>query len=148
MHPAKLGKVPDAKLAPTPLFEATFLPYVGLMLGSMAAAAVAIFNAVMVRRYGLALWSLLIGSAGWCAAAWLLNNIEITNASLLVLFARGIGIVIGLILMRSQNQLVRGHQHLDGKTLSLIGSVLVVFVGSILILTNEIFAVLLGVVEL
>jgi hypothetical protein len=115
-----LRRVPDARRSPLPVFDPGALAYGALALGIGVAGLMAAWNAVGLRRWGLA----LAGFATAIATYWL------TIEQLLLIAALGVDSVHvklafghimhvggGVLLALMHVQYVRGHALLGGTTL-------------------------------
>jgi hypothetical protein len=112
-----LGRYPDARLAKAPLVDPLLLPYLGLIGGSVIAALVAAYNAVMLRRPALAAYGLAIGAAAWIVTRFLVAALlagGVHNAGLLVLAIRLLHFAAGGVLYAMQQRHVKGHELLHG----------------------------------
>jgi len=128
--PLLLQRVPDGRRASLPLLSPVFFPYAALMLGPAVAGACALYNAVALRRGGLAVVAVVLGLLGWVGfgfvvAAAVAGGLE--NGLLALLPARLLNVGFGTLLAWSQWGHVRGHQFLDGKAVPLLHAVLVAF---------------------
>jgi hypothetical protein len=122
--------VPDARRGAVPLLEPVLLGYVALMLGTAAAALLALYNAVALRRWGLALVALAIGAVGWAGfggVALVMASAGVEEPALLLLAARVLSVGFGVLLAWSQWEAARGHGFLDGKAVPLLPSILAGF---------------------
>src|SRR5262249_29662090 len=114
-----LKRFPDARRSAVPLFDAVLLSYLGLAVGAGVAGIIGCFNATAMRRYGLALASLLAGAAGWLSYAVVLDavNRATHNVSLAVFAGRAMHLIVGSALYFSQRRVIRGHIFLGGRML-------------------------------
>jgi hypothetical protein len=141
-----LGRVPDARKSPVPLFPPAVLGYLGLMLGAGVAGALALWNSLAVRRPGAALVALVLGLFGWAGFGVVMlatASSGVKNIALLLLLARVFSLAIGILLAWHQMAYVRGHSFLDGKTVPLLPCILTGFVVSLL-LPGRVMLILLG----
>lgn len=125
-----LARHPDARRAPAPLLEPILLPYVAIMFGSVVAAAVATYNALMLRRPALIARSLLLGVMGWLGFLMmpaLLRPAGITNLSVAVILGRLVHFAIGGVMFWIFRPHAGGHEFLGGKNVPLLPSYLVAF---------------------
>lgn len=128
-HPLVAGH-PDAVQAERALFTGIFFPYVALMLGPLAAGAGGAYNAWALRHRGQAVVCLLFGVLIWGLTAPLLNLVYasgVHDLTALVVLARLVALIPGIVLLRVQTPYLRGHVFLDGKLLALDRAVLIVF---------------------
>jgi hypothetical protein len=140
-----LRRHPDARLASVPLLEPSLLPYLGLMFGSPVAAAVSLYNALAIRRVGLAVRSLLLGIAGWIGFLLVLviaNRFGADNIAFIL--GRMFYFAIGGALFFIHRPHHRGHEFLGGRSVPILASYLAAIAISIL-LPGRVALLLLGV---
>ncbi len=140
-----LRRHPDARLAAAPLLDPSLLPYLGLMFGSPVAAAVSMYNALAIRRVGLAIRSFLIGVAGWIG--FLLVIVAANRfgaASIAFILGRMFYFAVGGALFFIHRPHHRGHEFLGGRSVPILASYLVAIAISIW-LPRDIALILLGV---
>lgn len=115
----QLGRYPDARRATVPLFDAVLLSYLGLAFGAGVAGLIGCFNAVAIRRFGLAALSLLTGAAAWLSYAFVLQAVDRAthNVPLAVFAGRAMHFAVGSGLYFTQRAYVRGHTFLGGTKL-------------------------------
>jgi hypothetical protein len=138
-----LARHPDARRAKAALLPPILLPYIALMFGSGIAALAAVYNALMMRRVGLAVRSLLVGAAGWFAFFLIITNAD-DHIRVLVIVGRVVHFLCGGLLYRMQRAHFAGSQFLHGAALPLVRSYVGAFV-VYLFLPAKIVAFLLGV---
>lgn len=129
-YPRVLQNVPDGRLAGRSIFDALFFGYVAIVLGAPAACACAAYNAVALRRTGLALEAAALGALAWIAytpIAGRLLEAGVTNIELLVLIMRVLALGVGVLLAVRHWPHVRGHRLLGGSTIPLLGAVVAAF---------------------
>ena len=142
-----LRRYPDAREARVPLIEPVLLPYVALMFGSSAAALLATYNSIALRRWGLAALSVAMGIIGWLAfAAIVLAALAHPdwNLHLAVLGGRALHFLLGGLLLFQQRRIVHGHAFLGGRMVPMRASYLLAF-GLAFVIPNTIVALMLGV---
>lgn len=142
-----LRRYPDARRASVPLIEPLLLPYVALLFGSSAAAALAAYNSFAIRRRALAALCLAIGIAGWLAFAFIVIVAEAHpqwNLRIAVLFGRAIHFALGGLLYFVQRRTTNGHEFLHGSMVPMRASYLIAF-GLAFVIPWRILAVMLGV---
>jgi hypothetical protein len=106
------------------------------MLGSGVASLLALYNAMALRRAGLALVALAVGAAGWAGFGFLVVttvSAGLKNVALALLLARIVNVGLGALLGWSQWAHVRGHEFLGGRTVVLLHGVLVAIAAVLLI---------------
>ncbi|MGH9884676.1 MAG: hypothetical protein ACREBE_04060 [bacterium] len=141
-----LGRVPDARRAPIPLFPPAVLGYLALMLGAGVAGTLALWNALALRRAGVALVSLALGLVGWAGYGAVIvatASSGVKNVAVLLLLARVFSLAIGIVLAWHQTAQVRGHSFLDGRTVPLLPCIVAGLVLSLL-LPWRVLLVLMG----
>jgi hypothetical protein len=141
-----LKRYPDARRAPIPLVEPVLLPYLALLFGSAVAGVVAAYNAVAIRRFGLAALSLAAGAAGWAAFALLVIRVEDAhgNLELALIVGRILHFIIGGWLFLTERPYLRGHAFLQGRMLPVVLTYVVAFVIA-LVMPADIWLLLTGV---
>lgn len=128
--PLLLQGVPDGRRAPWPVLPPVSLPYAALLLGSGVAAALALYNAVCLRRARLASIALAAGIAGWLGFGVLVTATFAGGSrelALALLPARLWNVALGALLAWSQWSHVRGHAFLGGRAVALLHVVVVAF---------------------
>lgn len=141
-----LGRVPDARKSPVPLFPPAVLGYLGLMLGAGVAGALALWNSLALRRPMAALVALVLGLFGWAGFGVVIlatASSGVTNVAVVLLLARLFSLAIGILLAWHQMAYVRGHSFLDGKTVPLLPCILIGLAVSLL-LSRRLMLLLLG----
>lgn len=140
-----LGGVPDARKSPIPLVDPILLGYLSFILGAPFAAACGTLNALLLRRWLLALESLAIGALAWFAfepsMLYLLEQTRDVNLSFIALRLGGLAVGAGLAWRHWPY--VRGHVFLEGKTVPVLWGV----IGGILLgtqLSRKILLTLMG----
>ena len=126
VYTPSLARVPDARKAPFPLLDPVLLAYLSLVLGAPVACLAGLVNAVALRRPRLALIALALALVGWFgfwAVAEGAYRGGLRNLPLVILLARVFHIAIGALLAWSQWAHLRGHQFLDGRTVSTLAGV-------------------------
>jgi len=106
------------------------LGYSCFLLGAGGAALLGLWNAALLRRPGLFLWTLLLGAAGWFGfglMAVLLVAAGVKTTQLVLLAARLAGIAFGIALAALHARHVRGHVFLDGAVIPILPAVLAGF---------------------
>lgn len=113
-----LARYPDARAGKLPLLEPILLPYLGLMFGSFVASVAGAYNALVLRRVGLAIRSLLIGALGWIAFLFVVAFVAkaSSNGGVGLIAGRLLHFAIGGALYTLQRPHVRGHTFLGGRT--------------------------------
>jgi hypothetical protein len=142
-----LRRYPDGRKATVPLLEAVLLPFVALMFGTPAAAALAAYNAIAIRRWGLAAAAIALGIAGWLGFAWIIFAAAAHrqwNIQMVVVAGRALHLVLGGVLYLQQRRTVHGHQFLGGSVVPLRASYLLAF-GLQFVIPGPLLALLLGV---
>ena len=119
-----LERYPDARRGFAPLLEPVLLPYLALMFGTLAASVFAVYNAVMLKRFGLAMRSILVGALGWISFQFVLALVVnvFDNASVGVIVGRFVHFALGGALYAIHRPHFRGHQFLNGRTVPLLAS--------------------------
>lgn len=113
----RLLKMPDGRRAAMPLFNPVIIGYVSLMLGSLAGAALAVYNAIALRRARPLVRAVFLGGLGWLgflivvSALW---HAGLKNPNLAILAGRLFHLVVGILLGAGQVPYVRGHAILGG----------------------------------
>jgi hypothetical protein len=128
-----------------PLFAPIFFGYSALMLGSGVTAVLAAYNALALRRFGLAFVNLALGLCGLLVSMVALFGVlalGVENPHLVVLTGRLVQIGFGALIAWTQWRHVGGHDFLDGKTIPLLGSLLAAF-GLVLLLPSDLYILLL-----
>ncbi|HKO58745.1 MAG TPA: hypothetical protein VJ276_22960, partial [Thermoanaerobaculia bacterium] len=97
--------------------EPLLLPYIALMFGSAVAGLFAAWNAVVIRRFGLALLSLLLGLVAWfaCVVMVFAANKAHVRVVFLLLGARVLHFLVGGLLFLLQRPHVHGSEFLHGR---------------------------------
>lgn len=115
----QLRRFPDARRAAVPLFDPILLSYLGLAFGAGVAGLIGCFNAVAIRRFGLAALSLLTGAAAWLSYAVVIQAVDRAthNVPLAVFAGRAMHFAVGSGLYFAQRAYVRGHTFLGGTKL-------------------------------
>jgi hypothetical protein len=143
-----LSRYPDARRGMGTLIEPALLPYLALMFGSLVAGAVGAYNALMLKRPGLALRSLAVGAAGWIAFLFVLATVRgplgIENVSVGVIIGRIVHFALGGALYVMHRPHFSGHTFKHGTTAPLLGSYLTSILVS-MVLPSRVTLFLLGV---
>jgi hypothetical protein len=128
-----LARYPDARRGAAPLLEPLLLPYLALMFGSLVASLFAVYNALVLKRLGLAARSILVGALGWIVFQFVFALVfhAAGNASVGVVAGRIVHFALGGVLYAMQRPHFRGHRFLDGGTVPLLASYLVAILVSI-----------------
>lgn len=142
-----LKHYPDARRSPLPLFDAVLLAYLGLAAGAGVAGLIAGYNAASMRRFGLAIVSLLAGVAGWLSFAFIVVAIDraTNNPSLAVFAGRAMHFIVGGALYFAQRRALRGHVFLGGRMLPFLQTYLVALAAVILMPSSVLWFLLGGV---
>jgi hypothetical protein len=140
-----LTRHPDARRAKAPLVQPILLPYLALIFGSGVASLVACYNALMMKRGGLAAKSLLAGAGGMLAFLVIVNNAIHLGAqpAVALILGRVVHFAFGGVLFSMQRAHVRGNEFLGGPTVPILPSYVAVIV--IWLLLPSRLALLLGV---
>lgn len=140
-----LKRYPDARRSPLLLFDAVLLAYLGLAAGAGVAGLIGCYNAASMRRFGLAIVSLLAGAAGWLSFAFVVMAIDraTNNPSLAVFAGRALHFVVGGALYFAQRRAIRGHVFLGGRMLPFLQTYLV-SVAAVIFMPSSILWFLLG----
>jgi ABC-type multidrug transport system fused ATPase/permease subunit len=119
-----LKRYPDARRGFTPLLEPVLLPYLGLIFGSLVASLFAVYNAVMLKRFGLALRSILVGTLGWISFQFVVALVVhfFDNVSVGVIVGRFVHFALGGALYAMHRPHFRGHEFLNGRPVPLLAS--------------------------
>jgi len=119
-----LTRYPDARRGAAPLFEPVLLPYLALMFGSLAASLFGVYNAVVLKRFGLALRTLLVGALGWISFQFVFALVlhASGNASVGVIAGRVVHFALGGLLYAMHRPYFRGHEFLRGRAVPLFAS--------------------------
>jgi hypothetical protein len=110
-----LRRYPDGRRAAAPQLEPLLLPYIALMFGSAVAALFAAYNAVVIRRFGLAVLSLLLGISGWIACVLMAAAASEKNVVFTLLGVRVLHFLAGGLLFFMQRPYVHGSAFLHGR---------------------------------
>lgn len=130
VQPLRLQRFPDGRKGRFPLATPVVLGYTAFLLGAGGAALLGLWNATLLRRPWLFLWTVLLGLAGWVgfgALAVGLVGAGVKTPQLVLLAGRlaGIGFGIGLAALHARH--VRGHVFLDGAVIPILPAVLAGF---------------------
>ena len=142
-----LRRHPDARRAKAPLLHPILLPYLALIFGSGVAAVAAFYNALMLRRGGLAVRSLLVGLAGWLVFLIVVGNavhFGLHNVRIAVILGRIIHFAFGGLLYTMHRPHFTGNQFRGGRALPIVQSYVVAFILYFIAPTN-LLLLLLGV---
>jgi hypothetical protein len=141
-----LARYPDGRRSPLPLVEPVLLPYLALLFGSAVAGVVGAYNALAIRRFGLAALSLAAGAVGWFAFALLVVRVDDAhgNVELAVIAGRFLHFIIGGLLFLKQRPYARGHAFLQGTMLPVVMTYIAALVIT-LAMPSKILALLVGV---
>lgn len=142
-----LARHPDARRGAVNLIEPALLPYLALMFGSLAAAAVGAYNALALKRPGLALRSLALGATGWVAFLFVVAAVRfygVENVNVGVIVGRVVHFALGGALYAMHRAHFRGHTFLHGNTVPLLQSYLAAILVS-MVLSHKVTLFLLGV---
>jgi hypothetical protein len=141
-----LSRHPDARRAKAPLLQPILLPYLALIFGSGVAALAACYNALMMRRGGLAARSLLAGAGGTIAFLVVAGNAIHFGAETVVaiILGRVVHFAFGGLLFSMQRPHIRGNEFLGGPMAPLLPSYLAAIAISLL-LPSPLTLLLLGV---
>lgn len=122
-----LTRYPDARRGSLPLLDPVFLPYLGLIFGSLVASLAAVYNAVVLKRAGLAVRSILIGAAGWISFQFVVALVvKVTgNVSVGVIVGRVVHFALGGALYAMHRAHFSGHEYLHGRAVPLLPTYLV-----------------------
>jgi hypothetical protein len=122
-----LTRYPDARRGIAPLLEPVLLPYLALMFGSLFASLVGVYNAVVLKRFGLAVRSILVGALGWISFQFVLVLVvHVTgNASVGVIAGRIVHFALGGLLYAMHRPHFRGNAFLNGRAVPMLPSYLV-----------------------
>jgi hypothetical protein len=129
-HPLRLQRFPDGRRGRMPLATPVVLGYTAFLLGAGGAALLGLWNAALLRRPSLFLWTLLLGAAGWAgfgAMAVALVGAGVKTPQLVLLAGRLAGIAFGIALAALHARHVRGHLFLDGAVIPILPAVLAGF---------------------
>jgi len=129
-HPLRLERFPDGRKGRLPLATPVVLGYSAFLLGAGSAALLGLWNAALLRRPWLFLWTLLLGAAGWFgfgALAMALVGAGVKTPQLVLLAGRLAGIGFGIALAALHSRHVRGHLFLDGAVIPVLPAVLAGF---------------------
>jgi hypothetical protein len=125
-----LKRYPDARRAKVPLLDPILFPYLALMFGAPATAIVSLWNALALRRWGLALQSLLYGALGWLAFVLTLvavaGTLDLTPVIALIV-GRVVYFVFGGLLYLRHRSYARGHAYLAGTVVGIMPSYLAAY---------------------
>jgi len=141
----QVRRFPDARRASLPLFDAVLLSYIGLAFGAGVAGLIGCFNAVAIRRFGLAALSLLTGAVAWLSYAFIIEAVDRAthNVPLAIFAGRAMHFAVGSGLYFAQRAYIRGHTFLGGTKLPVmqtyVAAVLLLF-----LLPNAVLWFLLG----
>ncbi len=141
-----LERHPDARRAKGPLLQPVLLPYLALIFGSGVASLAACYNALMMKRGGLAAKSLLVGLLGTIAFV-VVGGIALrlgAAPAVAIILGRVIHFAFGGLLFAMQRPHVRGNEFLSGPMAPLLPSYLATIAISIF-LPARISLLLLGV---
>ena len=119
-----LERYPDARRGAAPLLDPVLLPYLALMFGSLVAAVGAVYNAVVLKRFGLAVRSILVGTLGWISFQFVVALVVhlVGNVSVGVIAGRVVHFALGGVLYAMHRPYFRGHEFLSGRTIPLFAS--------------------------
>jgi hypothetical protein len=129
-----------------PLLNPILLPYLALVFGGVVAAIAGSYNALVLKRFGLVLRSLLVGLASslcFVLAFAILRGAGVENRSVALIAGRLTHFAFGGVLYFIHRPHFRGHEFLGGTTVPLLPSYLVAIVVSLKI-PGPIAAMLLG----
>lgn len=142
-----LARHPDARRAKAPILPSILFPYLALILGSGVASLAACWNAVMLRRGGLAIRSILVGLAGslmfFIVVVGLVSS-GTTRVSIALILGRVIHFAFGGLLYVMHRRHETGNEFLGGPELPLVASYVTVFVIQMMI-PGRVLLLLLGV---
>jgi hypothetical protein len=141
-----LRRHPDARRAKAPLLQPILLPYLALIFGSGVAALVACYNALMLKRGGLAGYSLLAGAGGMLSFLLVAGNAIHFGAepAVALILGRVVHFAFGGLLFALQRPHLRGNEFLGGPVAPLLPSYFGAIVISLL-LPSRLSLLLLGV---
>jgi hypothetical protein len=141
-----LSRVPDARRAPFPLVDPVLLGYLSFILGAPAAALCATYNALLLRRWLLALESAAVGLVAWFAFEPSITYVyeQTLDINIAFIILRLAGLAVGVFLAWRQWPHLRGHVFLDGKVVPILWGV----IAGILIGTQLSMATLLTIMGL
>lgn len=142
-----LRRHPDARRSGIPLLDPILLPYVALMLGSGVAALAACYNALLLRRAGLALRSIFLAVVGWVLFLVVVvgtRRAGLENLAVGLILGRVVHFACGGVLYWMQRPYFRGHQFLRGPVIPMLASYLVALLVSMK-LPVKVTLLLLGV---
>jgi len=141
-----LSRHPDARRAKAPLVHPILLPYLALIFGSGVASLVACYNAVMMKRGGLAAKSLLAGGGGMIAFLVIVSSTIHFGAqpAVALILGRVVHFTAGGLLFSMQRAHIRGNEFLGGPTVPMLPSYVVAIV-IWLLLPSRLALLLLGV---
>ena len=129
-QPLRLRRFPDGRKGRLPLATPVVLGYSSLLLGAGGAALLGLWNAALLRRPWLFLWTLLLGAAGWFgfgAMAVALLGAGVQTPQLVLLAGRLAGIGFGIALAALHARHVRGHVFLGGAVIPILPAVIAGF---------------------
>jgi chromate transport protein ChrA len=125
-YPLVLSRHPDARKARLPLFEPLAFGYLALSLGGPVASLCAIYNGLLLRRPGLAIRALVVGllsAVTFFVTVAFLIGAGMENYRLVRVVGYLVHVLFGALLVASQWRHFRGHRHLGGKVIPLLGAV-------------------------
>lgn len=126
----RLRHVPDGRKARLPLLPPVFFCYSSLVLGSAVAAAGAMWNAALLRRWRLLAGSLVLGLAGFFLFLLVLvsaHTLGLREPAALLLVGRLWHFGVGFVLYRAHRLHALGNDVLGGREVPILPCVLVVF---------------------
>lgn len=139
-----LARYPDARLGKAPLIDPVIFPYLGLVLG-FAASIAAVYNAIVLRRLSLAVWSILFGLIGCLLflATLMIGPAFGAIPAVLVIVGRVVHFAIGGALFFLHRPHYHGHEFHSGPVIPMLPSYVFTYLLS-LIVPWRITIVLLG----
>lgn len=142
-----LGRYPDARRAKAPILSPILFPYLALIFGSGVASLAACWNAVMLRRGGLAIRSLLVAIGGWLAFLVVVIGVVssgLAQVSIALILGRVVHFAFGGLLYAMHRRHETGNEFLGGPAVPLVASYLTAFAIQ-LVLPSRVLLFLLGV---
>lgn len=125
-----LQRYPDGRRAFAPQLPALLFPYVAMMFGSAVAGLAAFYNAIVLRRFGLAFLTLFLGFAAWfaCVAAVFSAKEAGVGAVPLLIGARVLHFLVGCAFYFLMRPHLSGSAFLGGRTAPVRASYIVALV--------------------
>jgi hypothetical protein len=142
-----LASHPDARRAKAPILSSILFPYLALILGSGVASLAACWNAVMLRRAGLAIRSILVGAAGSLVFYFVVVGLVssgLVKVSIALILGRILHFAFGGLLYAMHRRHETGNEFLGGPELPTVTSYVVVFAIHMM-LPGRVLIFLLGV---